>query len=124
MVYILWMRGVLDGLKIMASFKKIAGLILILSLVSVVNGLLYMLVLSGAVGGVMGVVSLSFYVYYLMIFGVWTIIFCFYMVNMLINVNYKMIVLGVLPLPLFFLKVGGMFALYRVMMISVIVFLR
>lgn len=46
------------------------------------------------------------------------------MINILINVNYKVIILGILPLPLFFLKVGGIFCLYGVMMLSSIIFLR
>lgn len=114
----------MDGLKIIVSLKKLVGLLLLVSLVFIVNGVLYILVLSGAVGGLIGVVSLSFYVYYLLIYGVWLMILFFYIVNLLINVNYKVIILGVLPLPLFFLKVGGIFCLYGVIMLSSIIFLR
>lgn len=118
------MRGVIDGLKIITSFKKIMGLMLILSVGFIVNGLLYLVVLNGAVGGLIGVVSLSFYVYYLIAYGVWVLILIFYLINATINVNYKLIVIRVLPLPLFFLKVGRIFCLYGVMVLSAMVFLR
>lgn len=70
LAYILWMGRVLDGLKLMTSLKKLVGLLLLVSLIFLVNRMLYMLVLSGAVGGLIGVVSLSFYVYYLLSYGV------------------------------------------------------
>jgi len=120
----LWIRGVIDGLKIIASLKKLVGILLLRCVGFLVNGLLYLVVLSGAVGRLIGVVSLSFYVYYLLVYRVWFIIVRFYMINMTINVNFKIIILGVLPLPIFFLKVGGIFCLYGVMVLSAMVFLR
>jgi hypothetical protein len=45
-------------------------------------------------------------------------------VNVLVNVNFKLIILGVLPLPLFFLKVGGIFCIYGIMVLSAMIFLR
>merc|ERR1712038_1074764 len=124
LTYLLWIGGVLDGLKIMTSLKKVLRLWLIACTSFVVNGLLYFVVLSGAVRGLMGVVSLSFYVYYLMVSRVWMLIVGFYVINLTVNVNFKFIVLGVLPVPLFFLKVGGMFSLYRVITLSALVFMR
>jgi len=115
------MRGVIERLKIMSSFKKILGLFIIVSVRFFVNGLLYFLVLSRVVRGLMGVVSLSFYVYYLLVHRVWVIVIFFYMINLRINVNFKIIILGVLPLPLFFLKVRGIFCLYGVMVLSAII---
>lgn len=123
-VYLLWMRRVLDRLKIIASFKKVLGLILIICVRFIVNGLIYMIVLSGAVGGLIGVVSLSFYVYYLVAYGIWILILRFYVINLTVNVNFKIVVLGVLPLPLFFLKIRRIFCLYGVMVISAMIFLR
>jgi len=114
----------MEGLKIITSFKKILGLGLIISVRFFVNGMLYFLVLSGVVRGLIGVVSLSFYVYYLTAHRVWMIVVFFYMVNLRVNVNFKIIILGVLPLPLFFLKVRGMFCLYGVIVLSVIIFMR
>jgi hypothetical protein len=63
------MGGVLRGIKIITSFKKVVGVIFLLSVSFVVNGLLYFTVLSGVVGGMLSVVSLSFYVYYLLVYG-------------------------------------------------------
>merc|ERR1711937_261020 len=54
----------------MTSLKKLVGLLLLVSLIFLVNRMLYMLVLSGAVGGLIGAVSLSVYVYYLLSYGV------------------------------------------------------
>lgn len=68
--YIVWMSGVVDRLKVITSIKKILGLFLIMCVGFFVNRLLYFMVLSGAVGGLIGIVSLSFYVYYLLIAGV------------------------------------------------------
>jgi hypothetical protein len=118
------MGGIMDRLKIMASLKKILRLLLIICVGFFVNGLLYFVVLSGAVGGLIGVVSLSFYVYYLLVARVWCVIIGFYIINVTININFKLIVLRVLPLPLFFLKVGGMFCMYGVMVLSAMIFLR
>lgn len=113
----------MDGLKIITSLKKVLGLLLIVCVSFIVNGLLYFVVLSGAVMGLMSVVSLSFYVYYLVASRVWVLIVGFYAVNMAVNVSFKFIVLGVLPIPLFFLKIRGMFSLYGVMVLSAMVFM-
>jgi len=122
--YVVWMGGVMDGLKIMASIKKALGLFLIICVSFFVNGLLYFVVLSGAVGRLIGVVSLSFYVYYLLIARIWCVIVGFYIVNITININFKLIILRVLPLPLFFLKVGGIFCMYGIMVLSAMIFLE
>jgi len=124
MAYLSWMRGVLDRLKLMISVKKIVRAVLLLAVQFLVSGVLYLAVLSGAVRGLLGVVSLSFYLYYLLIGGLWMMILGFYATNLYLNVSYKFIVMGVLPLPLFFLKVGGMFCLYGVMLISCLVLLE
>jgi len=114
----------MDRLKIITSLKKILGLIMMMCVGFMVNRLLYFVVLSGAVGGLMGVVSLSFYVYYLLAIRVWYTVVGFYMINAIINVNFKVIILGVLPLPLFFLKVRGMFCLYGIMVLSAVILMR
>jgi hypothetical protein len=114
----------MDGLKIITSVKKIMGLSMVMCVGFIVNGLLYFVVLSGAVGRLIRVVSLSFYVYYLLAFRVWYVIISFYMINTVINVSFKMIILGILPLPLFFLKVRGIFCLYGVMVLSAVILMR
>jgi hypothetical protein len=113
----------MDRLKIMTTVKKILSLFLIVCTGLVLNGVLYGFVLSGAIGGLIGVVSLSFYVYYLLVAGTWCALFGFYMINTMINVSFKVIVIGVLPLPFLFLKVGGMFCLYGVMVLSAMILL-
>jgi hypothetical protein len=51
----------------MTSLKKILRLFLVICVGFFVNRLLYFVVLSGVVGGLIGTVSLSFYVYYLLV---------------------------------------------------------
>lgn len=118
------MGGVIDRLKIITSLKKILRLLLVICVGFFVNGLLYSVVLSGAVGRLIGVISLSFYVYYLLIAGIWCILVGFYIINVTVNINFKLIVLRILPLPLFFLKVRRMFCIYGVIVLSAIVLLR
>jgi hypothetical protein len=54
----------MDRLKILASLKKILLLLFIGSISLMVNGILYFVVLSGVIRGVLRVISLSFYVYF------------------------------------------------------------
>jgi hypothetical protein len=40
------------------------------------------------------------------------------------NVNYKILILGILPLPLFFVKVNGLMAVYGIIIIAIVFLLE
>lgn len=63
------MGGMISGLKVLTSVKKILFLMLLGCLGFVVNGVLYFVLLSRVVGGMLSVVSLSFYVFFTLIMG-------------------------------------------------------
>lgn len=46
------------------------------------------------------------------------------MINFIINLSYKVLVMRVLPLPLFFIKVNGLLAVYRIILVAMLVLME
>jgi len=112
----------MSGLKIMETYKKILSLMLCLGITIISVELLYVLVLSSRTWGMISVVVLRVYRWVIMRVRIVMILIFYTMSNSLIELNWKVLVVGLLPLPTFFVKVIGRWMLiYVVMYIGVLV---
>jgi len=113
--YMEWVSIWISGVKIGETFKKVIVIVLIMRLVFLSVMLAYVCVMVIRVYGMSSVIALGVY-RWLMLRGGMTILIILYVVrNFIIELNWKILVIGVLPLPVFFIKViRGWIVLYVV----------
>jgi len=105
--YMEWISIWINGVKIRETFKKGMVILLVMRLVFLSVALAYVFVLAIGVYGMPSVIALRVYGW-LILGGRITILIIIYVVrNFVIELNWKVLVIGVLPLPVFFIKVIG-----------------
>lgn len=120
--YIEWIVIWVSGLKIGETWKKIIVIVLIISLILINVGLLYVVVLSIGVYGISSVVALRVYGWLILGGGMIMLIIMYLSRNVVIELNWKILVMGVLPLPAFFIKIiRSWMVLYVVMYYRILV---
>lgn len=105
--YLKMLNGVMGGININESIKKLAVLVCVLLLGGAVLELGYIIAFLYFSGGVVRAVLLGVYVFVLMGVGMWIIIINYTALGGFISDNYKLLGIGILPLTVFFVKVCG-----------------
>jgi len=123
-VYVSWISGMLQGIKLIESVKKVVVLLTVSTLVVSFNALLLIVILGFSIRGLIGVTTLGIYVRFSILSGLIILLFIYTSFRILINVNYKILIIGILPLPVFFVKVFGFWRLYIVLLMGIMVFLE
>lgn len=124
MVYMSWVSGLMQGIKIVESIKKLLVLSTISYLVVSFNSIILICVLSLNIRGVLSVTALGVYVGYAVFTRLMMMLIVYSILRLSINLTYKVLILGILPLPVFFIKVFRFWRLYVVIILSVIVLLE
>lgn len=123
-VYISWISGLLQGIKLMESVKKLVALVVVSFMLISFNSVLLLMILRFSARGVLGVVTLGIYISFSIVSGMILLLFLYVGLGIVININYKVLVIGVLPLPVFFIKTFGFWGIYIVILMGIIVFLE
>lgn len=87
------------------SVKKLIVLMVISFVLISFNSLLLLVILRFSARGVLGVTTLGVYVGFSVVFGIIILLFLYVGLGIVVNINYKILVIGVLPMPVFFIKV-------------------
>lgn len=114
--YMEWMSIWMAGLKLGESYKKVILLLLLISFSIMVVGLSYVFVIVMAPYRVLGVISLGVYVWIMVGCGMAIMILSYAFFNLTIEVNWKILVLRLIPLPALFLKQIGVWVVIYVVM--------
>lgn len=123
LTYINWIDKIVPGIKLNESIKKAVVLIFVLIICNVSLFWLYLFSLTTAKGFV-SVVPLGVYVFVSICSRLWIVLIIYVMIRLWINVNYKIILLRLLPIPVFFVKVCyNWILMYIVMIMSLIMML-
>jgi hypothetical protein len=123
-VYVSWMEKIISAVKLNESIKKLFVLFLVMSN-SILVGLfsLYIFGMLHSLGFISFVV-VGVYVFVMISIGIWVVLLSYVILSLFVNINYKYIILGVMPLPSFFAKVcANWVLLYVVMLLSLLTFL-
>lgn len=120
--YIEWISIWIAGVKIGEFHKKIVVIIMVMSLVIISVELLYVIVLSIGVYRISSVIALRVYGWLILGVGMTLLLLVYLLGNTMIELNWKVLVMGVLPLPVFFIKViMGWMLLYVVIYFGILV---
>jgi len=102
--------------KIRETYKKAMMTVIALGLVFLTVMLAYTCVLAIGVYGISSVIALGIYRWLILGGGMVILIIVYVVRNFMIEMNWKVLVMGVLPLPVFFMKIiMGWMVLYVVM---------
>lgn len=115
--YMEWVSMWITGAKIREFYKKMVVILLVMSLVVISVELMYVMVLSIRVYGVRGVIALGVYGWVMLGAGITLLMLIYLVGNVLIELNWKLLIAGVLPLPAFFIKI-----IRRWMLIYVVIY--
>lgn len=104
LVYIRWVTKIVPAFKANEGFKK--GAVLCFLLICMFSGwhMLYVIGV-GIVNGLLRIIGLGVYVYVMLSLGVYYILVMYVVSLNAVNFRYKALVMGLLPLPVFFIKV-------------------
>jgi len=120
--YIEWISMWISGVKLRETYKKLMVIVLMISLILITVGVLYFVLLSVGVYGMSSVIALGVYLWVMLRCGMVILMGSYLIGNMLIELNWKILVVGVLPLPVFFIKlIGRWMILYVVMYYGILV---
>jgi hypothetical protein len=122
-VYVTLQGRLIEGLKI-NRIKLMVSILVVMRMSAGVISLMYLTLLGLARPGLIRTLLCSFYACYMMINGVPVLMSVFGLVYSFINCSYKYIAIGLLPLPIFYLKTGRILILYVGSVISMFVFIR
>jgi len=114
--YMEWISIWINRVKIRETFKKIMVILLIIRLVLLSVALAYVFVLAIGVYGISSVIALRVYRWLILGGGITILIIIYVVGNFMIELNWKMLVIGILPLPVFFIKIIGRWLLLYVVM--------
>lgn len=121
--YMGWLDKIVSRLKINESVKKILVLVIVISFSVPLLVLLYLLGITYSFR-LISVVILRVYAFVIVVLRIWLTLMIYPTLSLLINLNYKLIILGLMPLPVFFVKVcGNWVLLYFIILLSLLIFL-
>jgi len=103
--YIEWISIWISRVKLRETFKKAMVVLLMIGLILLSVALAYVFVLAIRVYGISSVVALSVYGWLILGNGITILIIIYVIRNIMIELNWKLLVMGVLPLPVFFIKI-------------------
>jgi len=115
--YMRMLNGIMGRIRLNESCKKMIVLILVMVLGGVVMEFAYVSVFIYFVGGVLRTVILGVYVFMLMTVCIWVALFTYLLLGLIIQDNYKILGIGVLPLVIFFVKICGSWLLLWIVII-------
>jgi len=92
--------------KIGELHKKIVVMVTLISVVAVNVGIRYVVVMNIGVYGVSSVVALGVYGWIILGAGMTLLLLLYLVGNCMVELNWKLLALRVLPLPAFFIKVS------------------
>jgi len=124
MVYMSWISRIIQGIKLTESVKKGVVLVVVSFVIISFNSLLLVCMLAFSVRRSLSMVALRVYVGFAVLTRLMMVLFLYVLLRFLINWNFKIFVIGVLPLPMFFIKVFGFWGLYIVILIRFIILLE
>lgn len=120
--YMEWVSMWITRAKIREFYKKMVVILLVISLVVISVELMYMVVLSVGVYGIGGVIALGVYGWIILGVRMTLLILTYLTGNILIELNWKLLIVRVLPLPAFFIKIIGRWMLiYAVIYLGILV---
>lgn len=118
LVYLRWATKILSAFKLNEGMKK--GFVLIFLMCTMIFRwhLLYVMGVA-IVSGLLSLVGLGVYVYVIISTRLSVVLLGYFINLSFVNIGYKVLVLRLLPLPVFFVKVcGGILLLYYVLIFS------
>lgn len=103
--YMEWISMWISGVKIGETWKKFIVLILVMRLTMISVSVLYVFVIGTHAYGIVSVVALRVYSWIILGVGIVLLLTVYVFGGVIIELNWKILVMGVLPLPVFFMKV-------------------
>jgi len=103
--YIEWVAIWISGVKLRETYKKLLTLMMVMRLIFISVRVRYVVVLSLGVYRVSSAIALRVYSWIMIRGGITMLILSYVVGNSMIELNWKMLVVRVLPLPAFFMKV-------------------
>jgi len=107
-VYVGWIGMMIGRLKINESLKKILVFRVAISMLIFNLSWLYIFAL-GYFVGMVAVSPLRVYAFVMLTLGFAFVLVLYLIFGWFINLNYKILIIGLLPLPVFFVKMCGMY---------------
>jgi len=105
--YMEWVSMWINGVKIGETFKKLIVILLVMRLIFLSVALAYTFVLAIRVYGMSSVIALRVYRWLILGSRITILIIIYVLGNCMIELNWKVLVMGILPLPVFFIKIMG-----------------
>jgi len=102
-----WISIWINRIKLRETFKKTMVILLMMRLILLSVTLAYVFVLAIRVYRISSVVALGVYGWLILGGGITILIIIYVTRNFMIELNWKMLVIGILPLPVFFIKIIG-----------------
>jgi hypothetical protein len=112
-----WLNTWIEGIKLGEVYKKVIVLVLLIAIVFVVIRICYVVILSLNIYGMISVVRLRVYIWFIIGFGFTLLMMSYLSGNFFIEINWKVLVIRVIPLPVFFIKVMGSWLLLYVIIL-------
>jgi len=123
LTYIRWMEKMVSRIKLNESIKKMIVLCFVLTVCGVSFIWLYLFTLT-ATKGFLSVVPLRVYVFVILCSGLWIFLIVYVVMRLWLNINYKIILLRLLPIPVFFVKIcNNWILMYVVIIMSLMIML-
>jgi hypothetical protein len=123
-VYMGFVGTIINGLKIHMTIKKMLRFLFLVGMSLPFNRYLAVIILSYGASRITGVVACSFYGYFALMCGFSVYRTISFLTYIILNTSYRVVAIGILPLPVFILKTVGLIPLYIVMMISLFIFVE
>lgn len=118
--YLLWIVKLLQTLKVNESLKKRVVLIFILTSISGFWWVMYVFRVR-ILSGLSSIMRLGVYVFVMLAIRVCSLLAIYVVLGFFVNLNYKLMILGLLPIPVFFVKIcRNWIVIYYIMMFSYI----
>lgn len=120
--YMEWISIWISGIKIGEFYKKMVVILVVMSLVLISIEIIYLVVINIGVYRISSVVALGVYGWLMLGVRITFLILVYLVGNVIIELNWKILVMRVLPLPVFFMKViGRWILLYAVIYFGILV---
>lgn len=121
--YLRMMSGIMGGMYINESIKKMVTLILIAGIGMYISEIIYFGGFMYMAGGIIGRMLCGVYVFLLISTGMWSLLVAYLLPNVGINDNYRILTIRVLPLIAFFVKVCGFFTVMWLVIVNAMMIL-
>lgn len=103
--YMEWISIWINGVKIGETWKKSIVLLLVIRFVVISVRILYVVVIGIYAYGIVSVVALGVYSWVILGVRITSLLITYVLRRLMIELNWKILVIGVLPLPVFFMKI-------------------